>query len=69
MEELGLATYLHPEDVTPASMGAAIRKALAGPPALAIARREGRLPCDGARRFAEFCGTLTLRTAAHRATR
>jgi len=69
MEELGLATCLHPEDVTPASMGTAIRAALAGPPALELARSEGRVPCDGARRFSEFCGTLSLGGAAHRASR
>ena len=69
MEELGLATCLHPEDVTPASMGTAIRAALAGPPGLELARSEGRVPCDGARRFSEFCGTLSLGGAAHRASR
>ena len=67
MDELGLATCLHPEDVTPESMGKAIREALAQPPVLSLARREGRVPCDGAKRFSEFCGTLTISTAVSRA--
>ncbi len=68
MDELGLAQCLHPEDVTPQSIGQAVRKALAGPAALTLAREVGRIPCDGAKRFSEFCASLRIRTVVQRGT-
>jgi predicted glycosyltransferase len=59
LHELGLATCLHPEKVTPESLFAAIQSTLQDTP-LVRARAKG-LPLDGARNFAEFCAGLQVR--------
>ena len=58
-EELGLATCLHPDLATPERLLASIQHAQRDEP-LTRARAEGRVLLDGAERFSEFCGSLSL---------
>lgn len=58
LAELGLVQHVAPADVNPARLGAAIRRGLAGPEVLRLAREQGSVPLDGAARFAELCGRL-----------
>lgn len=60
MEELGLVTCLHPDEVTPESLFDAIRASLDGPEKLTLARKDKRIPLDGAQRFANFCRSLEV---------
>jgi predicted glycosyltransferase/DNA-binding NarL/FixJ family response regulator len=61
MAELGLVSCLHPDDVTPAVLLAEIQRMFALPEEpLTEARRTGRIPLDGAKRFSEFCGKLMI---------
>lgn len=62
--ELGLWSWLHPDELTPEGLGRAIETALAEAPTLLHARREGTVPLDGSARFAELCGTLRVAVAA-----
>ena len=61
LEELGLTICLPPDEVTPESLLEAIERVRGGNAgALAENRAQGRVPLDGARRFAEFCGGLEV---------
>lgn len=59
LHDLGLATCLHPDKVTPDALFATIQQTLQDTP-LVRARAKG-LPLDGARNFAEFCASLQVR--------
>ena len=59
LEELGLVTCLHPDDVTPQRLFDVVQHALASdtkPLAESRARRD--IPLDGAVRFAELCASI-----------
>lgn len=59
MAQLGLVSCMHPDEVTPTTLLAEIRRVFALPTEpLTEARRRGLVPLDGARRFSEFCGKL-----------
>lgn len=61
LESLELVACLNPMDCSPERLFAAVRDALSEPRlALVEARKRNRLPLDGAERFAEFCGQLTV---------
>jgi PAS domain S-box-containing protein len=64
-EELGLVTCLHPDQATPELLLAAIQRARRDEP-LTRARAEGRVFLDGAERFAQFCGALSVDVRARR---
>jgi PAS domain S-box-containing protein len=59
LQELGLVGCLHPDQVTPDTLFAAVQDAMRDTPLLR-ARTQG-LPLDGARNFAAFCGGLSVR--------
>lgn len=59
LEELGLATCLGPDEVTPERLFAALQAARRTAP-LARARAEGRLFLEGAEHVADFCATLQV---------
>ena len=59
--ERGLVSTLDAADLDPERLYAAVRSLLDDPARpLARAREEGRLPLDGAQRFAEFCSRLEV---------
>jgi predicted glycosyltransferase/DNA-binding NarL/FixJ family response regulator len=62
LDELGLCTLLHPDDVTPASLLDTISRTRRDAPLLRA--RQAGLPLDGASRFADFCATLTVAVRA-----
>ena len=64
MDELGLATCLHPDDVTPQVLSETIARALAAPAPLTEARRVGRVPFDGTECLSRFLGTLQVRASS-----
>lgn len=56
LADLGLVRWLHPREVTAERLLAEVQRALADPRRpLVEARRAGRIPLDGAERFAELC--------------
>ena len=59
LADLGLATCLAPDEVSPERLFEAIRETRRDEP-LTRARAEGRLFLDGAERFAEFCPSLEV---------
>jgi predicted glycosyltransferase len=59
LAELGLATCLGPDEVSPERLFEAIQAARRDEP-LTRARAEGRLALDGAEHFAEFCAGLEV---------
>jgi predicted glycosyltransferase/CheY-like chemotaxis protein len=63
LAELGLVGCLHPDQVTPDALFTAVQDAMRDTPLLR-ARAQGlplALPLDGARNFAAFCGSLSVR--------
>ncbi len=60
MAELGLVTFLHPDDVTPQRLFETIRDMFANGEPLTEARAKGVVPLDGAERFSAWCGGLTV---------
>jgi len=61
LAELGLVRCLGPDEVSPERLVEEIERLLADPEEpLTRARAEGRLPLDGARRFAEYCAGLSV---------
>ncbi len=59
LAELGLVTWLAPDEATPENLLRAIREARRDEP-LTRARAEGRLFLEGAQHFAEFCAGLEV---------
>jgi len=60
LAELGLATCLHGDEVTPQRLFQAIQTARAGEEHLTRAREAGTVPLDGTERFADFCSGLEV---------
>jgi len=59
MEELGLATCIHPDDLTPSRLFEEVRRLrLVSPAPLVQGRARGAVPLDGAERFADFFAEL-----------
>jgi len=60
MDELGLATCIPPDEITPERLFETLQRVRAGEPTLERAREQARVPLNGADEFANFCAELSV---------